>query len=70
MKVEWLLKVVEDLFVIRKQKKLPKRDIFCFELKTGISNSDAGMLWKKNMLFLCFFNWKERWDALIAQKLP
>ena len=44
MKVEWLLKVVEDLFVIRKQKKLPKRDIFCFELKTGISNSDAGML--------------------------
>ena len=28
----------------QKAKKLPKRDIFCFELKTGISNSDAGML--------------------------
>lgn len=25
----------------QKAKKLPKRDIFCFEMKTGFSNRDA-----------------------------
>ena len=68
MKVEWLLKVVEDQFVIRKQKNCQK-EIF-FALKWSMAFQTV-MLGKKNpCVFLHFNNWTERWDALISQKLP
>lgn len=52
----------------QKAKKLPKRDIFCFELKTGISNSDAGMLWKKPHAFFFAFIIEKK-DEMLCQEI-